>query len=211
MKRQVITEADVRRAAREKRPLSVKERAIFTPSAQEAVRDLKVEIVQAGRPRGHVPPTTALRVVGVASDHGGVLVKGWVCRALEELGVEYRDQGVDSAEDTCDYPDQAAAVARKVQDGTYWRGIIVDGAGIGSAIVANKFAGIRAGMVYDTLTAVNARAHNDTNIITLGGQYLGAKTVAEIIKIFIRTEFEGGRHLRRVEKIQAIDEKERNG
>jgi ribose 5-phosphate isomerase B len=147
--------------------------------------------------------------VGVASDHGGVLVKGWVCRALEELGVEYRDHGVDSAEDTCDYPDQAAAVARKVQDGTYWRGIIVDGAGIGSAIVANKFAGIRAGMVYDTLTAVNARAHNDTNIITLGGQYLGAKTVAEIIKIFIRTEFEGGRHLRRVEKIQAIDEKER--
>ncbi len=211
MKRQVIVEADVRRAAREKRPLPVKEGAIFTPSAREAVRDFKVEIVQAGIPRGHVPPTTALRVVGVASDHGGVLVKGWVCRVLEELGVEYRDLGVDSAEDTCDYPDQAAVVARKVQDGTYWRGIIVDGAGIGSAIVANKFAGIRAGMVYDTLTAVNARAHNDINIITLGGQYLGAKTVAEIIKIFIRTEFEGGRHLRRVEKIQAIDEKERNG
>ena len=64
-------------------------------------------------------------------------------------------------------------------------------------------------MVYDTLTAVNARAHNDTNIITLGGQYLGAKTVSEIVKIFIGTEFEGGRHLRRVEKIRAIDEKER--
>ncbi len=207
MKRQVVTEADVRLAAREGRGLTVLENAIFTPSARDAVRDLKVEVIQGGAPKGTDPEVRPFRVVGVACDHGGVLVKEWVCRALENLGVEYRDHGVNSADETCDYPDQAAGIAVKVQDGTYWRGIVVDGAGIGSAIAANKFRGIRAGMVYDTLTAVNARAHNNVNILTLGGQYLGPKTVQEIVKIFIQTEFEGGRHLRRVAKIQAIEEK----
>ena len=123
--------------------------------------------------------------------------------------MEYRDHGVNSESDTVDYPDKAAEIAKKVQAGTYWRGIVVDGAGIGSAMTANKFRGIRAGMVYDTLTAVNARAHNNINVLTLGGQYLGRRTVAEIVRIFIQTEFEGGRHLRRIEKIQKIDDEER--
>ncbi|UCD39385.1 MAG: RpiB/LacA/LacB family sugar-phosphate isomerase [Fidelibacterota bacterium] len=152
----------------------------------------------------------AFRVVGVAADHGGVLVKQWVCQQLEALGIEYQDHGVNSPDETCDYPDQAAEIARKVQNGTYWRGIIIDGAGIGSAIVANKFVGIRAGLVYDTLTAINARQHNNVNIITLGGGVLGEKTVKEIVKLFIHTEFEGGRHQRRVDKIQQIDEEERS-
>jgi ribose 5-phosphate isomerase B len=117
---------------------------------------------------------------------------------------------VDSPDEACDYPDKAGEIARRVQNGTYWRGIIIDGAGIGSAIVANKFEGIRAGMVYDMLTAANARGHNNVNIITLGGQLIGRKTIEEIVKIFIQTEFEGGRHQRRVDKIQQIDGEERS-
>ena len=209
MRRQVIAEADVRRAYREKKALHMEEGAILTPSARDALRSLHVEVAGPGEPREHLPAAPAFRVVGVASDHGGVLAKQWVCRTLEALGVEYRDHGVDSPDQTADYPDKAAEIAAKVQAGTYWRGIIIDGMGIGSAMVANKFAGIRAGMVYDSLTALNARAHNNANIITLGGQVLGEKTVKEIVSLFIRTEFEGGRHQRRVDKIQSIDQQER--
>lgn len=209
MRRQVISEADVRRAHREGMPLRAEEGAILTPSARDAVRALNVELTRAGMAPGHADTAPAFRVVGVASDHGGVLAKQWVCRTLEELGVEYRDHGVASSEEVVDYPDKAAEIATKVQAGTYWRGIIIDGAGIGSAIVANKFAGIRAGVVYDTLTAINSRAHNDVNIITLGGQFLGEKTVQEIVTLFIRTGFEGGRHQSRVDKIQRIDQQER--
>ncbi len=210
MKRQVIAEADVRRAYKEGKPLRLEEDAILTPSAQDAIRALHIEVIRPGLAKGYTPVVPALRVVGVTCDHGGFQAKQWVCEALEDMGMEYRDHGADSAHDTCDYPDKAAEIARKVQDGTYWRGIIIDGAGIGSAIVANKFAGIRAGMVYDTLTAANARAHNNVNVITLGGQLLGLKVVKEIVKIFLNTQFEGGRHERRLEKMQQIDDKERN-
>ncbi|MEE9161525.1 MAG: RpiB/LacA/LacB family sugar-phosphate isomerase [Candidatus Neomarinimicrobiota bacterium] len=199
----------MRRAHREGKPLRAEEGAILTPSARDAVRALNVEVIHAGVAAEQSGKAPAFRVVGVASDHGGVLAKQWACRTLEELGVEYRDHGVASAEETVDYPDKAAEIAAKVQAGTYWRGIIIDGAGIGSAIVANKFADIRAGLVYDTLTATNARAHNNVNIITLGGQMLGEKTVQEIVTLFIRTEFEGGRHQARVDKMQRIDQQER--
>ena len=209
MRRQVVTEQTVRQAAREGRPLQVGVDAIFTPSALEAVRDFGVQIVRPGSTAGSAPRVPTFRVVGVATDHGGVAVKKWVCKQLEELGVEYQDHGVHSESEAVDYPDKAVEIARKVQAGTYWRGIVIDGAGIGSAIAANKIRGIRAGMVYDTLTAVNARAHNNINVLTLGGQYLGRRTVAEIVRIFIQTEFEGGRHLARIEKIQKLDDEER--
>ena len=209
MKRQVITEAIVRQAARQGGSLKVEELAIFTPAARDAIHDLGLELVEPGRPKSSAPLVPAFRVVGVACDHGGVLVKQWVCQTLGDMGIEYRDHGVNDASEAVDYPDKAAEIASKVQAGTYWRGIIVDGAGIGSAIVANKFGGIRAGLVYDTLTAINARALNNVNVLTLGGQYLGQKTVTEIIRLFIQTEFEGGRHQRRIDKIQSIDDKER--
>ena len=209
MKRQVISEADVRIAYRERRPLKIEEGAILTPSARDAVRSLKVEIIQAGQLRTHLPPPPAYRVVGVANDHGGVDAKGWVCEALEALGAEYRDHGVNASSESVDYPDKAAEIAIKVQTGVYWRGIIIDGAGIGSAISANKFNGIRAGQVHDTLSAINARAHNNVNIITLGGQLLGRKTVMEIVNLFLNTEFEGGRHQRRIDKIEQIENNQR--
>ena len=214
MKRQLITEAQVRAAHREQRALKVDEGALFTPSAQDAIRDLRVKMISAegvsgGAVKERPGSMPAFRVVGVASDHGGVLVKGWVCRTLGELGIEYRDHGVDSADDTCDYPDKAAEIAEKVQRGIYWRGIVVDGAGIGSAMAANKFVGIRAGLVYDSMTATNARAHNNINVMTLGGQYLGEQLVNEIVRIFINTDFEGGRHQRRLEKIRELENRER--
>ena len=129
MRRQVITEAVVRQAARDGRPLQAADDAIFTPSAREAISDFGVEVVRPGSSRSSAPQVPAFRVVGVAADHGGVEVKKWVCAMLEELGMEYRDHGVNSESDTVDYPDKAAEIAKKVQAGTYWRGIVVAGFG----------------------------------------------------------------------------------
>jgi ribose 5-phosphate isomerase B len=96
-------------------------------------------------------------------------------------------------------------VARLVSDGRAWRGIIVDGAGIGSCMAANKVPGVRAAMCYDHATAVNSREHNDANVLTLGGMLLGANLARQVVKVWLETDFGGGRHARRVDKIMAIE------
>jgi len=103
-----------------------------------------------------------------------------------------------------DYPDFAYVVARMVADGSAWRGIIVDGAGIGSCMAANKVPGVRAAMCYDQATAVNSREHNDANVLTLGAGLIGPNLASQIVKTWLTTGFGGGRHGRRVEKIDEI-------
>ena len=117
---------------------------------------------------------------------------------------EVLDVGTHSAEPV-DYPDLAVAVARAVADGRAWRGIMVDGAGIGSSMAANKVPGIRAALCYDLTTAGNAREHNDANVLTLGGTLIGQRLATDIVKVFLTTEFGGGRHAPRVAKINALD------
>jgi ribose 5-phosphate isomerase B len=144
------------------------------------------------------------RVVAIGADHGGFELKELLKPDLIAQGFEVLDVGTNSKE-AVDYPDFAHAVASLVAGGKAWRGIVIDGAGIGSCIVANKVPGVRAGMAYDYSSAVNSREHNDTNVLTLGAGLIGVALAKLIVKTWLSTEFGGGRHAKRVEKIIAIE------
>jgi ribose 5-phosphate isomerase B len=120
------------------------------------------------------------------------------------MGYAVVDCGTNT-KDAVDYPDIALAVARLVADGTAWRGVVIDGAGIGSCMSANKVPGVRAAMCYDYATAVNSREHNDANVLTLGAGLIGVNLAKQILKTWLATEFGGGRHAKRVDKIVAIE------
>ena len=133
------------------------------------------------------------KVVAIGADHGGFELKEILKSTLNELGYDVRDVGAYN-KGAVDYPDFAHEVARLVSIGKAWRGIMIDGAGIGSCIVANKVPGIRAGMAYDYSSAVNSREHNDTNVLTLGAGMIGVNLAKLIVKTWLATEFGGGRH-----------------
>ncbi len=146
------------------------------------------------------------KTVAIGSDHGGYDMKTALISYLGELGHQVIDCGTHSKE-AVDYPDVAYAVAGKVQQGAACRGIVIDGAGIGSCMAANKVTGIRAAMCYDYATAVNSREHNDANVLTLGAGLLGLNQVKLIVKTWLDTDFGGGRHSPRVNKIMEIEKK----
>ena len=152
----------------------------------------------------NAPAAGADRTVALGADHGGLGMKEDLKGYLAELGYAVLDCGTNSSE-SVDYPDFAYAVARLVAEGRATRGIMIDGAGIGSCMAANKVPGVRAAMCYDLSTAVNSREHNDANVLTLGGGLIGANLARQIVKTWLSTEFGGGRHARRVEKIMAIE------
>ena len=149
-------------------------------------------------------PSARPRRVALGSDHGGLALKNLLRGYLEDLGYAVKDFGTYT-KDAVDYPDYAAAVARAVAAGDYDRGIVVDGAGIGSCMAANKVRGARAAMCYDLKTAVNSREHNCANVLTLGGPLLETSAAKEIAKVWLETPFGGGRHQRRVDKIMALE------
>jgi len=142
--------------------------------------------------------------IAVGSDHRGVKLRGKIVEMLHHLGIEVVDVGVDNVE-SCDYPDIAAAVAQRVSEGEVDRGILVCGTGLGMAIAANKFPGVRAAPCHDFVTAELSRRHNDLNVLCLSGDILGERLVDRLVEIWLNTEFEGGRHERRVEKIRALE------
>ena len=142
--------------------------------------------------------------VALGADHGGYPLKEIIKVFLEEKSYQVIDCGTGST-DSVDYPDFARAVAQHVADGTAWRGIMIDGAGIGSCMAANKVTGIRAAMCYDHATAFNSREHNNANLLTLGAGLIGANLAKQITATFLETEFGGGRHAHRVDKIMAIE------
>ncbi len=142
--------------------------------------------------------------VALGSDHSSFAQKQALARYLEVLGYRVTDVGCYSTEKV-DYPDIAIAVCRAVVSGECERGIILDGAGIGSAMVANKVKGIRAAMCYDIRTVINSREHNNANVLTLGGPLHGAEQLADMAKTWLETRFGGGRHMARVNKIMAIE------
>jgi ribose 5-phosphate isomerase B len=149
-------------------------------------------------------PAAVKKVVAIGADHGGYELKEILKKDVAALGYEVMDVGTHSKEPV-DYPDLAHDVARAVSAGRAWRGIVIDGAGIGSCIVANKVPGIRAGMAYDYSSAVNSREHNDTNVLTLGAGLIGINLARQIVKVWLTTEFGGGRHQGRIEKITAVE------
>jgi len=146
------------------------------------------------------------KTIALGADHGGYKMKEMLKEHLVSMGYSLLDCGTDSTE-VVDYPDFALAVAEKVSEQAAWRGIIVDGAGIGSCMTANKVEGVRAAMCHDHATAVNSREHNDANVLTLGAGLLGDSLAKQIVDTWLTTEFAGGRHSRRVEKIMAIEQR----
>lgn len=139
--------------------------------------------------------------VAIASDHGGVNLKKAITEFLSEKNVDFTDFGPESA-DSVDYPDYARPLAEKVASGEFDKGILICGTGIGMSITANKTKGIRCALVHDTFSARATRQHNDSNIIAMGERVIGAGLAIDIVDTWLNTEFEGGRHERRISKIE---------
>ena len=202
--KKLITQADVPSAGE----LKIERGTIITPSARDLAKDRGVKIVEvpADQIDTTVPPE---KIVALGSDHGGFVLKEKLKPILEEHGLHIKDVGVHE-EKPVDYPDIARQVAEIVARGDAARGIIVDGAGIGSAIVANKFPGIRAALCYDKASARNSREHNDSNILTLGGRLQTASQAEDVLRVWLTTPFGGGRHAARLEKIAEIEKAIKN-
>ena len=143
--------------------------------------------------------------IAVGTDHRGVATKERIMELLRHLDQTVVDAGICSNE-SIDYPDVAASVAHKVSAGEVDRGILICGTGIGMCIAANKFPGVRAAPCHDDLTAEMSRRHNDLNVLCLSADMLGERLIDRMVEIWLKTEFEGGRHARRVEKIAQIEE-----
>lgn len=138
--------------------------------------------------------------VAIGSDHGGIEIKEEIKALMDEMGMEYEDLGCNCT-DSVDYPDYAIPVAEKVAKGEADRGILICGTGIGMSIAANKVKGIRCALVHDVYSAHATREHNDSNVLAMGGRVVGPGLAREIAKVWLTTEFEGGRHERRLQKI----------
>ncbi len=144
--------------------------------------------------------------IALACDHGGLNLKREIKKYLEDNGYETLDFGTDTF-DSCDYPDFALPAAEAVASGKCERGIVVCSTGIGVSMVANKVPGVRCAHCHDTYCAEFTRRHNDANMLALGEKVVGIGYALKIVEAFMRTEFEGGRHQRRVDKISAIEKK----
>lgn len=145
--------------------------------------------------------------IAISSDHGGNNLRKEIMALLDELAISYEDFGPQSS-DSVDYPDYARPVAERVASGEFDKGILICGTGIGISIAANKFKGIRCALVHDTFSAKATRNHNDSNILAMGERVIGAGLAREIVTTWLHAEFEGGRHVRRVEKISEIEEQQ---
>ncbi len=206
--------------------------ALVTPLARQVAMDRKVTLIEAQTPTPNsvleasiATPTlntdrsiatkagpavaanpSAKGNVALAADHGGYELKQILKAFLGEEGFAIVDCGTDGS-GSVDYPDFAFAAAQLVGQGRAWRAIVIDGAGIGSCMTANKVPGVRAAMCYDQATAVNSREHNDANVLTLGAGMIGQNLAKQIVKIWLETDFGGGRHQRRVDKIMRIEQR----
>lgn len=140
-------------------------------------------------------------MIAIASDHAGIALKADLSRLLQSLELEVEDLGPQDT-NSVDYPDYAHLLARAVSDGRIARGILICGSGIGMSMAANRHPGVRAALCHDAYTAEMARRHNDANVLCLGERTTGAGVAEQIVRIFVGTDFEGGRHQRRVAKIE---------
>ena len=194
----VITEDDVR-GLEPGAVLRIGEDARLTPLAADIVKERQIEIVRRSSRRG----SKTSKLIAVGADHGGFKMKEELKALLGQLGHKVQDFGTDS-EAAVDYPDFAHAVARAVADGSSDLGIIIDGAGVGSAMTANKVPGVRAAACYSVAVARNSREHNDANVLTLGSKTISSAEMREIVTAWLNTEITEDRHRKRVAKIDAI-------
>ncbi len=197
--KRVITEREVL-AVPVNGKLLIRADAVITPAAQDAIRERGIAL------QTHSSPTSKAHGLHIAlgADHGGFAMKEQLKTLLVALGHQARDFGTHS-EDAVDYPDVAHAVAHAVAQHTCDLGIIIDGAGIGSCMAANKVPGIRAALCYDEATARNSREHNYANVLTLGGKMIAREQMEKIVTAWLATPEGEARHGKRVAKIMAIE------
>ena len=198
--RLVITEEDIRPASAGS-TVRIADKALVTPLASDLAHDRHITLERVTVPTGH---TRGSRKIAIGADHGGFEMKEALKKVLEEFGCEYQDFGTNSAAPV-DYPDFAQAVALAVARKTCDLGIMIDGAGIGSCMVANKIVGVRAAMCYDEASARNSREHNGANVLTLGGKTITHEMMREIVRVWLSADLTEDRHRRRVAKIDALD------
>jgi ribose 5-phosphate isomerase B len=195
----LITEDDLRGLFHGAR-VRVSETARFTPSAQDFISSNGIELIRKSSRHS----TSKVKTIGIGCDHGGFDMKERLKVFLGERGLMIRDFGTDS-KDAVDYPDFAHAVAKAVSDSSIEIGIMIDGAGIGSAMTANKVPGVRAAACYSVALAKNSREHNGANLLTLGTGQNSFEEICEIVTAFISAEISESRHLKRVGKIDTIE------
>lgn len=195
----IITETDVRDLAPNAR-LRISDSARLTPLAQDIITERNIHLV---RRRARHGGTTRAKQIAIGADHGGYEMKEELKRFLQELGHHARDFGTYST-DAVDYPDIAHAVARAVAEKEADLGIVIDGAGVGSCMTANKVPGVRAAACYSVDVARNSREHNDANVLTLGSKTITNDEMKEIVRVWLTTEINEDRHRKRVAKIEAV-------
>ncbi len=200
----LITEDDLRGLEPESR-LRVAENVKFTALAQDIVNERRIELIR--KQSWH--NTTKVKSVAIGSDHGGFKMKEQLKNFLTDFGLQVRDFGTDS-DDAVDYPDFAHAVAKSVSGRQVDVGIIIDGAGIGSAMTANKVPNVRAAACYSTALAKNSREHNGANVLTLGAGQNTFEELKHIVEAFISTDISEERHKKRVSKIDNIEKQYRS-
>jgi ribose 5-phosphate isomerase B len=183
---------------------------IVTELAREEAerRGIHIRFLESKVASAETGDPTGSRVVAIGADHGGFDLKEELRGYLAQWGYKVLDMGTSSREPV-DYPDLAEAVAVAVARGDAWRGIVIDTAGIGSSIAANKVPGARTALCYDRATARNSREHNDANILSLGARLIPAEVAREVVAVWLETPFAGGRHQRRVDKIRGIEDRHR--
>jgi ribose 5-phosphate isomerase B len=205
---QIITEADARQIERGA-TVELAKGGHVTPLAADTLRDKRVTVVSAGSVDPAIPadlvPAADVRRVAIASDHTGVTLRAALVQHLRGHGLSVDDLGVDGSQPV-DYPDTAAAVAKAVARGEADAGIVIDGAGIGSAIAANKVRGVRAVMATDETIARYSRQHNGANVITLGSTLLQVDAALRIIDVWLTTPMTEARYIRRLVKVRRLEE-----
>jgi len=206
--KKLITEDDVRKIVKEGRNVIVIAKdTVVTPLALDMIRTNRITVIEkepAGNNFTIDEQIISQKRISIGSDHTGFKMKNILIKYLGERGFQLNDEGTFD-EKSCDYPDFAKAVALKVATGNADFGIILDATGIPSSITANKIKGIRAATCYNAFSAKSAREHNDANVLVLGAKSLGEETIKTIIEVWFSTNFAGGRHQRRLDKISSIE------
>lgn len=208
--KKLITEKDAYQLIKSgTKEIYIEKDAIVTPAAQDVFTKNKISILRQGdsqisKSEFFLP--VAVKSIAIGSDHTGYRTKSELISYLRAKGLEVHDMGTNS-EEAADYPDFAYAVANSVSTKKVDRGICIDATGIPSAIVANKVKGVRAAVGYNEYVIKSSRAHNDSNVLSLGARVFNAEILKSFIDLWLRVEFEGGRHQKRLDKITEIENK----
>lgn len=206
-KKRIITDIDITEAwKRGTKSIEIDSNTIITPQASDSAKTkniIFVKLTDVKRPNNQ---SRECFQISIGSDHSGFRMKEFIKRYLIDSGHEVRDLGTFS-EEPCDYPDIALKIAISVKEQQSDFGIIIDGTGIPSSMVANKLPGIRAAACVNEIMAVISREHNNANILTLGSRIIGEELAKSIVKAFFATKFAEGRHLKRLEKIRDIEKR----